>query len=65
MFTIKQLQVIAEMCETETSFLQHVERRGLPAARQLAVVAAVRATAIEAAENLAKAEAVKAPEKKG
>lgn len=59
MFSEQELRAIADICTTETLFLHHVERRGIPCANQLALVAGIRAKAIELSQNAAGA---KAPE---
>lgn len=59
-FTPQDLDAIAGMCETELVFLRHCEAKGIPTARQQAVVALVRAKAIDELEALRKVSRAKA-----
>lgn len=63
MFTVNELQLIAEACLTEKKFLESVEARGIPISQLIADVCALRAKAIEAANNQLKAELTMAKEK--
>lgn len=63
MFTVTELQLIAEACLTEKKFLESVETRGIPTAQHIANITALRAKAVELANNQSKAELAAAKEK--
>ncbi len=60
MFTVQELNLIAEACMTEKKFLESVEARGIATAIHIANIAAVRAKAMEKANELLKSELAKA-----
>lgn len=62
MFNVQELNLIAEACLTEKKFLESVEARGIPTASMLASITAIRAKALEKAQELQRAEQAKAKE---
>mgnify|MGYP001577501430 FL=1 len=60
MFNVQELNLIAESCLTEKKFLESVEARGIPTANLIASVTAIRAKAMEKAQELQRAELAKA-----
>ena len=59
MFNVQELNLIAESCLTEKKFLESVEARGIPTANLIASVTAIRAKAMEKAQELQRAELAK------